>query len=166
MSATYKPQAGHKFKAYINTATHTTPTWLEVGEIGDLSISDLSRSLAELKRRANEFTKNLPSVINSITTEFRLHFGLGRTAYDLIRASFFTGTVYEWAFMNGAIATNGHQGLTLPMVTSNFPMDQGLENAAGHDVQLAVGYMEEAHGEIDPYWFVVGTTTTTTTTTT
>lgn len=165
MSTTFKPVTGHRMKAYVNTGMHATPVWLEVGEIGDLSIPDMTRALAPLTRRANDFTKNLASHINSIAVEFRLHFGLGRTAYDIIRAAYFNGDTYEWAFMNGAIATSGHQGLTLPMIVENFPWDQGLENASGHDVRLAVGYHEEAHGEVDPYWFIVGTTTTTTTTT-
>lgn len=168
MSATYKPTTGHRMKAYINAGTHAVPVWTEVGEIGDLNISDLTRSMAELARRANGFKKNLASLINVIAAEFRLHFGLNRTVYDLVREAFFDGTPYEWAFMNGAIATNGHQGLTLPMLVENFPMDQGLENVAGHDVRLCAAYHEDEvnGGEIDPYWYVVGTTTTTTTTTT
>lgn len=167
MSATYKPTTGHKMKAYVNTGTHAVPVWLEIGEIGDLNIADLTRSIAELKRRANGFTKGLASLINMIKADFRLHFGLGRTAYDIIRASFFSGQPYEWAFMNGAIGTSGHQGLTMPAITESFPMDQGLENVAGHDVSLCAAYHEDEvnGGEIDPYWYVVGTTTTTTTTT-
>lgn len=166
MSATFQPKAGHKHKAYINNGTHAVPTWLEVSEIGDLSIPDLSRNLAELKRRANEFTKNLPAMIASIAVEFRLHFGLGKTVYDIIRADFFSGAVKEWAIMNGAVGTNGHQGLTLQAIVEQFPWDQALENVSGHDVRLAVGYMEDSvnGGELDPYWWVVGTTTTTTTT--
>jgi hypothetical protein len=30
-------------------------------------------------------------LVNSITVEFRLHFGLGKTVYDLIQAAFFAG---------------------------------------------------------------------------
>lgn len=166
MSATYKPLTGHRMKAYINTGTRGTPTYVEVSEIADLSISDFSRGMAELKRRANDFTKNLPTLMNSIAVEFRLHFGLGRTVYDLIRAAHLAGTPLAWAFMNGAIATSGHQGLTMPALVEQFPWDQALENVSGHDVRVCVAYDEDAGGEIDPYWFVVGTTTTTTTTTT
>lgn len=167
MSATFFPTTGQKMKAYRNSGTHAVPVWNLVSEIGDLSIPDLNRNIAELKRRANEFTKGLAANIALIAVEFRLHFGLGKTQYDAIRARFFDGVVEEWAIMNGAIATNGHQGLTLPAIVEQFPWDQALENASGHDVRLCVGYFEDSvnGGEIDPYWYVVGTTTTTTTTT-
>lgn len=165
MTATFKPQTGFTMKAYRNSGTHASPVWNEVAEIGDLSITDLVRNVAELKRRANQFTKGIPAMISLIGIEFRLHWGLGKTQYDAIRARVFDGTVEEWAFMNGAIATNGNQGLTLPVIVQNWPMDQALENVVGHDVRLCAGYMEEAAGEVDPYWYTVGTTTSTTTTT-
>lgn len=166
MSTTFRPTTGHKMKAYINTGTHAVPVWTEITEIGDLNISDLSRNLAELKRRGREFTKNLAAMIGTIGIEFTMHFGLNRTVYDLLRAAFFAGTNYEFAFMNGAIATNGHQGLTIQALVENFPWNQALEEVSGHDVRLATGYMEDEvnGGELDPYWFVVGTTTTTSTT--
>jgi hypothetical protein len=166
MSDTFKPITGHKMKAYINAGTHAVPVWTELREIGDLNIVDLSRNLAELKRRGREFTKNLPAMIGTIAVEFTLHFGIGRTVYDMLREAFFDGTVYEFAFMNGNIATNGMQGLTNQMLVENFPWNQALEEVSGHDVRLCTGYMEDEvnGGELEPYWFIVGTTTTTTTT--
>lgn len=167
MSATFQPITGQKMKAYLNSGTHAVPVWREVSEIGDLQIADLTRNLAELKRRSNDFTKNLPAMMATIAVEFRLHFGLGKTVFDTIRGDFFAGTCREWAIMNGAIATSGNQGLTLPAIVQNFPWDQALENVAGHDVRIVTGYKEDEvnGGELDPYWYIVGTTTTTTTTT-
>lgn len=165
MSATFAPKTGFNMAMYRNSGTHSTPTWNLVSEVGDVSISDLSRVLAQLKRRANGFTKNLPAMIDSIAIEFRLHFGLGATQYTAIRTAFFAGTVEEWAIMNGIIGTNSHQGLTLPVIVEQFPWDQPLENVSGHDVRLAAAYAENdvTGGEVDPYWYIVGTTTTTTT---
>lgn len=166
MSATFQPQTGQKQKAYVNNGTHAVPVWLELTNIGDLQIADLTRNVAELKRRNNDYTKGLPSLIGLIGIEFRLHWGLTKTVYDLLRAALFSGTSYEFAIMNGAIATNGNQGLTLPALVQNFPWDQSLENVSGHDVRLCTAYKEDEvnGGELDPYWFIVGTTTTTTTT--
>jgi protein required for attachment to host cells len=55
------PQTGHKMKLYRNSGTHATPTWGLVSQVEDVSIPDMARGLAELKRRASDFTKNLPS---------------------------------------------------------------------------------------------------------
>src|SRR5437868_1297688 len=112
MSATFFPVTGQKMKAYRNSGTHAVPVWNEVGNMGDLSVPDLTRNIAELKRRANEFTKGLTSNFAMFAFEFRLHFGLGKTQYDAVRPRFFAANVEESAIMNGAIATNGNQGLT------------------------------------------------------
>lgn len=160
----FEPKTGHKMKLYRNSGTPTTPVWALVDEVGDVSIPDLSRGLAELKRRANEFTKNLASLIQSIAIEFRLHYGLGATQYNAVRQAFFSGTPEEWAIMDGDITENGSQGLRLPVIVEQFPWDQPLEDVSGHDVRLAVAYMVDGSTEVDPSWYTVGETTTTTTT--
>lgn len=149
------PKSGHKCKLYRNTGTYATPVWAEVAEVGDVSIPDLSMGLAELKRRANNFTKNVATLIQSISVEFKLINGLGATQFNAIRQAFFAGTVAEWAIMDGAIATTGNQGLRVPCLVEQFPWDQALEDVTGHDVRLAVAYLEESATEIDPTWYTV-----------
>lgn len=150
------PKTGHKMKLYRNTGTVAVPVFSEVAEVGDVSISDLTRGLAELKRRASDFTKNLVTLIQSIAVEFRLHHGLDATNFDAIRTNFFSGAVEEWAVMDGDIATTGSEGLRVGVVVEQFPFDQPLEDVAGHDIRLAVGYFEDPPGtEVDPSWFVV-----------
>lgn len=149
------PKTGHQMKLYRNTGTVDTPTWTEVAEVGDVSIPDLSRGMAELKRRASDFTKNLASLIQSIAVEFRLHHGMDATNFDAIRTNFFAGTAEEWAVFNGDIATTDNEGLRLPALVEQFPWDQPLEDVSGHDIRLAIAYMEEPAGtEIDPSWSV------------
>lgn len=143
-------------KLYRNTGTVAVPVWSEVAEVGDVSIPDLSMGLAELKRRANDFTKNLPTMIQSIAIEARLIHGLDATNFDAIRANFFAGTIEEWAIMNGDIATAGNEGMRIPALVEQFPWDQPLEDISGHDLRLAIAYMEEpADTEIEPSWYVV-----------
>jgi len=150
------PKVGHKMKLYRNGGTVAVPVWALVAEVGDVSIPDLSMGLAELKRRASNFTKNLPTLIQSIAVEARLIHGMDATNFDLIRANFFAGTIEEWAVMSGSITVTGEEGLRLPAIVEQFPWDQPLEDVSGHDLRLAVGYMEEpAATEIDPVWYTV-----------
>lgn len=156
MSAGFRPTVGHKMKLYYNAGTVDTPTWTEICEIGDVSIPDLSMGLAELKRRCKLYTKNIATLIQSISVEFRLHFGLGKTVYDVLRAAFFAGTVQEYAVASGAIATVGTQAFRLPAVIESFPWSQPLEDVSGHDVRLAISYMEGSDdSEVDPSWIDV-----------
>lgn len=148
------PKTGHKMKMYRNTGTVAVPVWSEVAEVGDVSIPDLSVSLGELKRRGSKFTKNLPGSFESFAVEFRLLHGLDATNFDAIRGNFFNQTVEEWAIMNGDIAVSG-EGLRIPVIVEQFPWDQPLDDVSGHDVRLALAYMEEDDTEVDPCWYEV-----------
>lgn len=149
------PTTGHNMKLYRNTGTPATPTWVELAEVGDVNLADFTRGLAELKRRANQFTKNIATLIQTIAIEFRLHYGLDATNFDAIRTNFLAGTVEEWAIFNGDIATVGNEGLRCPVIVENFPWDQPLEDVAGNDVRLAIGYLEDSGTEVDPSWYVI-----------
>lgn len=149
------PKPGHQMKLYRNTGTVASPTWTLVAEVGDVGIPDLARGLAELKRRANNFTKNLATLIQSFGIEFRLHHGLDATNFDEIRSNFFDGTAEQWAIMNGAIDTPGNEGIKIPVLVESFPWEQNLEDVSGHDVRLTVAYMEESGSEVDPAWYTV-----------
>jgi len=149
------PVVGHKMKLYRNTGTVAVPVWQEVCEIGDVSVPDLAMGLAELKRRCNDFTKNLATLMQSISVEFRMIHGLGGAIFTALVGNFFAGTIEQWAVYNGDIATAGNEGLLLPALIEQFPWDQPLEEVSGHDVRLAVAYFEEPAGtEIDPAWQV------------
>lgn len=154
------PKVGHKMKLYRNSGTVESPTWVEVAEIGDVSIPDLSRGMAELKRRGHDHTKSLPTLIQAIAVEFRMIHGLDATNFDAIRSAFFAGTTAQWAVMNGAIAESAenedNEGLVIPAFVEQFPWDQPLEDVSGHDVRLAYAYMEDATNvEVDLEWLEV-----------
>lgn len=160
------PKTGHKMKLYRNSGTTDTPVWSLVDEVGDVSIPDLARGMAELKRRASDFTKNLASLIQSFHVEFRLHHGMDATTYNSIRYNFFNGVAEEWAVMDGSISVNGNQGLRVPVLVEEFPWDQPLEEVSGYDVRLIVAFMVDEDGdEVDPAWYYVGGDPMTTTTT-
>lgn len=149
------PKTGFNMKLYRNTGTIASPTWTECTGVGDVSISDFSRGLAELKRRGNQFTKNLGALIQSIAVEVRLEHGINVTLLDALRTAFLAGTVEEYAIMDNTITVEDSQGLRVPLIIEQFPWDQPLEEVSGHDIRLAVGYMEEASAEVDPAWYVV-----------
>lgn len=157
------PKTGHRMKMYRNTGTYLVPVWSLVNEVGDVSIPDLKRGMAELKRRANDFTKNIASLIQSISIEFRMPSGLGLTTWAAMKANFFAGTAEEWAIMDGDIATGlGAEGLRCPVLVEDFPWDQPLEDVAGYDFRLVCAYWESPAGtERDPVWLSIATTTTT-----
>lgn len=148
-------QVGHQMKLFVNGGTNAAPVWAEIGDVVDVSLPDLSMGLAELKRRSSGFTKNVATLIQSISIEFRLVYGLDSTQYNAIRTQFFNGEVREYAIMSGNINGSGNEGLRMPALVEQFPWDQPLEDISGHDVRLAVAYDEEGGSEYDPEWFTI-----------
>jgi len=151
------PNTGGNMKLYRNTGTYASPTWVLVSEIGDVTLSDLTRNLAALKRRAKIMVKSLAALIAEMALEFRLIHGLDATTFTLLITDFFAGTVKEWAIMDGLIATPTSQGLRCPFLIESLPWDQPLEDVSGHDVKLSSGYLVESTVEIDAVWYTVPT---------
>lgn len=149
------PKTGHSMKLYRNTGTVAVPVWTEVAEVGDVSLDDLVRGVAELKRRGNQYTKALASLIQLASITFRMHSGLAATVYTAIRTAFFAGTVEEYLIFDGAVATSGNQGFRMPALVTDFPWNQPLEDVAGHDIKVSLAYMESAGAEVEPSWMII-----------
>ena len=152
------PVVGNDCKLYYNlTGTRLIPVWVPVVDVGDVSIPELSFSLAELKRRSNVYTKNLAGLFNSITMNVKLIYGLEPVVYTAIQSQFFNRTVVEWLVVGGAEDTIDVQGLRCPMYVNAFPFSQPLEDVASHDIQLAIGFLTEVVAtftvEWDPGWY-------------
>lgn len=157
----FTPLTGHKFKFYRNTGSFASPVWSLIAEIGDLSLDDLTMGIAELKRRANLWTKGLASMIQLASVSFKLIFGLDRTSFEAMRGYFLAGTTKEYAIMSGAIdAPSGAEGWRLPLVIAQFPWNQALEEVSNFDVKMNLGYMISGGSEVDPVWLQVTSTTT------
>lgn len=160
-----RPEVGANMFAYRNNGTPTVPVWNLVSMIEDLAINNLARTLAEIKIRASSFTSNLPALIDTIKVEFKHYYGMDATTCTALINLFFLGSIEEWLFADAPVTVNGAQGLRCPMIVSELPVDQNIEEAAAFNVGLSTGYMESPPGtRIDPSWFIVagGSSTTTT----
>ncbi len=148
------PTVGQRCKFYGNTGTVGTPVWDEFTAISDLSIPDLEMGVAELKRRGNNFTKNLATLVQSFSVDCHYNSNLDTTTYGLLKTEFLAGTAKQYAVMDGAVASAGSMGLKIPLLIKSFPWDQAQESVIGHDLKFVVAYYEEPAGtEIDPAFF-------------
>lgn len=145
-----EPQLGLSCILYRNTGSVGTPTWTEVAQIGDLS-ANLTKAFGELKRRGNEWVKNIPGLKSLDSFSFRMIHGLDQTTLDAIRGNYFSDTVEEFLIYDGDEATSGNEGLRIPIAIENFPIDQPLEDIHNHEVTGKLGYMDDG-GEVDPSW--------------
>lgn len=152
------PKVGHKCKLYRNSGTYDTASWTLISEIGDVALDNFMLGLAELKRRANNYTKNLATLFQSITLSVDLIHGLGATQHDYLRTAFLAQTPFEMLIADGLVATTNTQGFRCPFIISEFPWDQPLEEVSKHAMKLAIAYMEyesaSVYYEMEPSWLV------------
>lgn len=160
-----RAKTGGNMNMYRNTGSNATPVWVLVASVEDVNISDLTRSLAEIKRRSSQFVTNLAALIQTIKLAFKLWYGIDSTNFTALQLMFFGGNAEEWAVMDDLITTTGSQGLRCAYIVSSFPISENIEDAASIDVELSTAYYESPVGTaVDPSWYTVagGTSTTST----
>lgn len=149
------PIIGLDCKLYYNSATYGTPTWVEVSEIGDLTLPDFTLSLAEIKTRSSVYVKHLAG-LKTLSVEFDYLYGAASTVFNYLRTAFFDRTVEEFAIMDGPIATTGREGIRGPFFIESFPINQNLEEASMvQGVRLALSYLDQEGTSRDPEWYTV-----------
>jgi len=147
------PKTGHDMFLYYNAGSYATPTWTVIDEIGDVSISEFTRAVAELRRRASEFAKGLAGTFDPINVEFELRHGLTEAVFEALRAAFFAGTNMEFQIMSGDITSADAEGLRAYFIISQFPWEQPLDDVSNHSVRLTLAYQNDSSDvEIDPSW--------------
>lgn len=160
-----RAKTGGQMFMYRSTGTNATPVWVLVASVEDVNISDLSRGLAEIKRRSSQFVTNLPALIQTIKVGFKHWYGIDSTNFTAMQTMFFGGNIEEWAIMDDVITITGAQGLRSAYIVSQFNIVENIEDAANVDIELSNAYYESPAGTaIDPSWYTIagGTTTTTT----
>jgi len=127
-------QAGTDCLGYYNSATYITPTWVEIGDLGDLSLP-AEWGEAEVKRRGVADVEVLPTKVTR-SADFTLVRKKGDAVLVALRAAFTGKTATEFAFMDGAIATSGNKGLRMTCIIVKFSEGEGLEDTVTIDVTV------------------------------
>lgn len=160
-----RANTGGNTKLYRNTGTNGTPVWVLVASVEDVALSDMSRTMAEIKRRSSIWTLGLPALINMVKLGFKHWYGIDSTNFTAMQQMFIGGNIEEWAMMDDLITSNGAQGFRCAYAVSQFNFNQQIEEAVNVDVELSAAYYESPAGTaVDPSWYTVsgGTSTTTT----
>lgn len=155
--AAIAPQVGFDHYTYYNSATHASPTWVLLGQIGDEAI-DIVRTLTQLLLRESRWEANLTASIG-VNVSFALRYNPGLTAYDTLQTLALaanTTSVKEFFFANGLAATAGSTGLRAGMVIENFPIKKPLNGVTMIDqVTLRLGYLFESSARVEPDMYTV-----------
>lgn len=141
---------GMNCKAYRNTASYASPTWNEIVNVRDLSLS-LEADEADVTTRGNNGWKATVQTLKDATVEFQMVWDTADADFTAFQEAFLDNTTIECAFMDGPISTNGQQGLRATFMVTNFSRTENLTEAVMVDVSLKVTYADNA-----PAWYTVG----------
>lgn len=140
---------GINAKAYHNTGSYGTPTWDEMPNVKDVTVSG-DTSEADLTTRGGSGWAQTAGVITSGQVEFQAVWDAADTDLEAILDAWTGKTLIDMAFMDGNIATTGQQGLRAEFAVLNFTRNEPLEGALMVDITLKPGYSSNA-----PTWYEV-----------
>ena len=116
---------GLNAKAYRNTGTYASPTWVELDAVRDVTLN-LEKSMGDVSSRASSWMRSLPALKNA-SIEFELLYDGADTGVQAIRDAFLNDTLIDMAFMDGDMDTAGSQGLRAECHVENFSRSEPLE---------------------------------------
>ena len=140
---------GMQAKLYRNSGSYGTPTWVEVGNVKDLTLN-LEAGEADVTTRSNSGWRATVATLKDGSIEFEMVWDTTDANFTAIQQAFFNNTPLEFAIMDGAIATAGSQGLRATMSITNFSRSEALEEAIMVSVTAKPTYAANA-----PSWMTI-----------
>ena len=140
---------GMQAKLYRNSGSYGTPTWVEVGNVKDLTLN-LEAGEADVTTRSNSGWRATVATLKDGSIEFEMVWDTTDPNFTAIQQAFFNNTSLEFAVMDGAIATAGSQGLRATMSITNFSRSEALEEAIMVSVTAKPTYAANA-----PQWMTI-----------
>ncbi len=140
---------GMNGKLYRNTATYEAPTWVEVTNVKDLTLS-LETGEADVTTRANGGWKASKATLKDGSVEFDMVWDTEDAGFTAVQGAFFANAALEFAVMDGDIATAGSQGLRASFSVTKFDRKEPLEEAMTVSVTIKPTYAAHA-----PEWMTV-----------
>jgi hypothetical protein len=140
---------GLEGKLFRNTATYEAPTWVEMKNVKDLTLS-VEAGEADATTRGNNGWKATLATLKDGSIEFDMVWDTADAGFTAVRTAFFSNAPIEFAVLDGNVATAGTQGLRASMAITKFSRNEPLEEAMSVSVVAKPTYSEHP-----PEWMVV-----------
>ena len=125
-------------KLYRNTATYSTPTWSEITNVRDLTLS-VEKNSADVSIRGSTWRLKA-TTLKEASIEFEMIWDHASEDFTALQTAFLNNTTVDVAAMDGAITTAGTQGLRAIMNVEKFSREEPLEEAVKVKVTLTPAY--------------------------
>ena len=149
------PVTGVDCKAYYNSGTHATPTWVEITHGRNFSVPDYGVNQVEANSRASVNESFVNGLIKNGITFSYLHVRGADTVRDALASMVSGRSPKEFAIMDGGIALVGARGIRMYGNMEKFGYTQDLEGSQVWDAVLKPAYFIEASAKIEPELYII-----------
>lgn len=129
-------------KLYRNTGTYATPTWNEVPNVRDLTVS-LDKAEADTSTRLGKF-KTVRGSLRNVSIDWGMVQDPADADWIALRDAFLNDTQVDLAVADGPIATTGTQYFRAVCEIMKFQMNQALTDVLMTDVSAKPTYNDNA----------------------
>lgn len=132
---------GFESKLYRNTATYESPTWVEVDNIRDNSLT-LEAGEADLTTRANGGWEAVVAALRKGAVEFEMVWDKGDANFQAFRTAFFArgGGAIDVMILDGDRETADVEGLRATMCVLKFTRNEELAEGVKASVSMKPTY--------------------------
>ena len=138
---------GYQAKAYINTASGTTPTWSEIDIVRNVTLN-LEKGEADVTTRGAQGWKEVLPTLKEASIETELVWDTSHTIFGKLLQAFLNDENLEFLFLDGPNTQAGSQGLRAVCGVFKFSRDEQLDGALIANVSFKPTY-----GAVKPSWF-------------
>jgi hypothetical protein len=145
MTAPTAPVMGFMGNLYYNSGTHGSPTWVAIGNVGDIKVTDERKESDIDVRNQGGFTVTVAG-LRKATFEFSMVYDQNDAAQTALRTAYSANpsTPTEFLVLDGPNGTTGSSGLRALMIVSKFARQEEINNAMMVDVAIRPTYSANA----------------------
>lgn len=145
---------GKNCKLYYNSATHATPTWVEIPDAMDLSVP-MTKAEADVSSRSSIYKMFMGGQLE-VGIEFGyLHNAGSDSIHTVLLAAYNADTPKEFAALDGGSGTPGSKGLRAYCLIFDHSQDQNLDEGLKHNMTLKATRFIESSAVVSPDQYVI-----------
>jgi len=120
---------------YYNTASYASPTWAEICNVKDLTLS-MEHGETDVTTRCGTGYREFVAGLTDVSIEFAMLYDPSNTPWEALRAHFFAKTIEEFLVLDGLDSVAGSKGLRLHAFVKSFSRNETLGEAVMTDVVI------------------------------
>lgn len=130
---------GMNCRAYRNSGTYGSPTWVVNNDIRDLTLI-IETGEADVTTRGNNGWEAMVATLKKGSIDTECIWDSSNTEFKALFDAFLTNSVVEMAFLDGDIASNGSQGLRASFSVVKCSRKEPLTEAVKAEFNLKPTY--------------------------